>query len=551
MAELELPEAAHLAALRAWHEGASARQAVARYLPHLKADGQSSRAMLGRIRRQLADFARTRHREDLAGLFEVVPAERAAQARQVSNAIEQLRCAPRPQPIVTDPVERWLASRAARCLRAEGIKSLADLTVRVPRRRRWWVAIPGLGQATARSVEAFFAAHPELTERARQLIASDASRQLVPWELLVLPDELDGSRGQFRAPSQTSVLRASNDHQAIQAWLDLHDAVSTRRAYQKEAERLVLWAIVERGCAMSSLSTEDAVAYRKFLRHPSPRWRWVGPSTARTSPEWRPFAGDLAPRSVAYALSVVGAMFRWLIEQRYLVANPFAGVKVRGQSGKPAVDAARAFTQGEWSLVRAVAEGLEWSYGWSEEAARRMRFVLDFCYPTGLRANELVSSRLGDIARDSSGEAWLKLVGKGEKSGTVYIPPTAYGALEGNLSHRGVSTIPSRWDLTVYLLGSLREDSGRITAGRLWAITRRFFHTAAEVVEKDAPVLAAKLRRASPHWMRHTHATHALQNGAELPTVRDNLRHASVSTTSVYLHSDQDRRARQLKGAFK
>jgi len=551
MTEQRLPEPAHLAALRAWYEGAAARPAVARYLPHVKADGQSSRAMLGRIRRQLAQFARARHREDLAQLFEVDPADRAERAREVSSAIEQLRRAPAPQPNVTDPVERWLAPRTVRCLRAKGIKSLADLTVRVPRRRRWWVAIPGLGQASARSVELFFAAHPELTERARLLVARDTSLQVVPWTQLTLPDELDGSRGRFRAPSQTSVLRASNDRQAVQAWLDLHESPSTRRAYQKETERLILWAIVERGCAMSSLSTEDATAYRKFLRHPSPRWRWVGPPAARTSPDWRPFAGTLSASSVSYALSVLGALFRWLIEQRYLVANPFAGVKVRGQSGKPAVDASRAFTLGEWTLIRAVAEGLEWSYGWSEEAARRMRFVLDFCYPTGLRASELVGARLGEIARDGSGDAWLKLVGKGNRSGIVYIPPTAYGALEGSLFHRGVSTVPSRWDPDVHLLGSLREDESRITTGRLWAITRRFFRTAADVVEKDASGLAAKLRRASPHWMRHTHATHALQNGAELPTVRDNLRHASVSTTSVYLHSDEARRAAQLKAAFK
>jgi site-specific recombinase XerD len=50
--------------------------------------------------------------------------------------------------------------------------------------------------------------------------------------------------------------------------------------------------------------------------------------------------------------------------------------------------------------------------------------------------------------------------------------------------------------------------------------------------------------------MRHTHATHALGNGAELTTVRDNLRHASVSTTSIYLHGDDVKRARQIAGAF-
>lgn len=59
-----------------------------------------------------------------------------------------------------------------------------------------------------------------------------------------------------------------------------------------------------------------------------------------------------------------------------------------------------------------------------------------------------------------------------------------------------------------------------------------------------------QLRKASPHWMRHTHATHALARGAELTTVRDNLRHASVATTSIYLHTDEVKRARQMGDAF-
>jgi site-specific recombinase XerD len=50
--------------------------------------------------------------------------------------------------------------------------------------------------------------------------------------------------------------------------------------------------------------------------------------------------------------------------------------------------------------------------------------------------------------------------------------------------------------------------------------------------------------------MRHTHATHALARGAELTTVRDNLRHASIATTSIYLQGDEVKRARQLDAAF-
>jgi site-specific recombinase XerD len=101
------------------------------------------------------------------------------------------------------------------------------------------------------------------------------------------------------------------------------------------------------------------------------------------------------------------------------------------------------------------------------------------------------------------------------------------------------------------MIGSLDQDeTGGITATRLWSVMRRFFLRVANVIEADSPTTAEKLRRASPHWMRHTHASHALARGAELTSVRDNLRHASVATTSIYLHSDEVKRARQMGSAF-
>jgi site-specific recombinase XerD len=487
----------------------------------------------------------------LAALFACPASERQRQARAVARAIELLPDLPLPEPLIGDDIAQWLDPRAARVLREQGIKTLAALTVRIPRRRRWWAAIAGLGEASARKIEVFFAAHPQLTERARALIAVAEPQDLVPWDRLTVPEEVDGSQGTFRAPRATCTLSANNDYDAVQAWLGLHESAATQRAYRKEAERLILWAIVERGRALSSLTTEDAVAYRTFLRHPSPRSRWVGPPRPRSSPEWRPFAGGLSARSVAYSLSVVGAMYRWLIQQRYALANPFAGIKVRGASTATPLAATRVFAEPEWSMLQTVAEGLEWSYGWERPAAQRLRFVLDFAYATGLRASEFVGATLGMVHVDIEGDHWLRVTGKGSKPGSVALPPLARAALDRYLVQRGLPTTPSRWEPTTPLLGSLQQDTGAgVTATRLWAILRRFFETAAEILQEHSPTVAEKLRRASPHWMRHTHATHALARGADLTTVRDNLRHASLSTTSTYLHVDEVKRARQLGKAF-
>ena len=114
------PDADELAVLRAWYAGLAVRQAVARYLPRALGDGKSARGVLGRIRRKLLAIA---------------------------HAIEQLRTASPPDPQISDAIAPWFAPRAVRVLHAHGIATLADLTVRIPRRRQWWKAVPGLGAA--------------------------------------------------------------------------------------------------------------------------------------------------------------------------------------------------------------------------------------------------------------------------------------------------------------------------------------------------------------------------------------------------------------------
>jgi len=81
-----------------------------------------------------------------------------------------------------------------------------------------------------------------------------------PWEHLVVPTDLDGSRGAYRASKESCVLAADDDYRAVQAWLELQEVATTQRAYRKEAKRLMLWAILERGKALPSLTTEDAIA---------------------------------------------------------------------------------------------------------------------------------------------------------------------------------------------------------------------------------------------------------------------------------------------------
>jgi integrase/recombinase XerD len=94
----------------------------------------------------------------------------------------------------------------------------------------------------------------------------------LPLERLQLPEDLDGRTGGNRAgPEVVCQLAAGNDLEAIQAWLaEFHDSPQTLRAYRKEAERLLLWALMELGKPLSSLTREDCVRYEAFLADPQP-----------------------------------------------------------------------------------------------------------------------------------------------------------------------------------------------------------------------------------------------------------------------------------------
>ena len=546
--DADFPSVPELAAYRAWLEGLGSRAAVEQFLAGDRAPGASSRAIIGRVRRRLIACAQARQRDDLAGLFQAAP--RSRRARAVPAAIDALRRTQAPPPRMTDAVGRWLPARVAMPLVVAGVGTLADLVVRLRSGTGWWRRVPGIGRGAADACAQFFAHHRDLLQQAeRTLVRADSP--VMPLERLRPARELDGSQGALRAPRHACVLAANNDYDAVQAWLSLQDAPATHRAYRKEAERLLLWAIVERGKPLSSLTTEDAIAYRAFIRRPAPNERWVGSVTLRSSPDWRPFQGPLSARSAAYALQVVNALFRWLTEQRYLLANPFAGVKVKGASRAQLVDTRRVFSEHEWRLIRNWADGAEFEAQWSEAAVIRMRFLLDFMVATGLRASELVRATLGDIRVDDDGSHWLDVRGKGGKEGSVVLPSLARTALNTYLRFRGLTVLRTQWVPATPLVASIAEDAGPIGATRLWMVMKRFFEAIAEALATISPATAVKARLASPHWMRHTHATHGLARGVEVTAMRDNLRHSSIAITSTYLHSDARVRAKSLAQAFK
>lgn len=137
--------------------------------------GAFARSVIGRVKRQLVAFASSRAAADLAATRAAPSPSDRKLAKVAPAAIETLRAMPPPQPLICDAVERWLPARLVGVLHAAGLRTLADLTLHVTRRRRWRVGIAGLEPAGASRIEAFFAQRPALTDRARALITVNPS----------------------------------------------------------------------------------------------------------------------------------------------------------------------------------------------------------------------------------------------------------------------------------------------------------------------------------------------------------------------------------------
>ena len=151
---------------------------------------------------------------------------------------------------------------------------------------------------------------------------------------------------------------------------------------------------------------------------------------------------------------------------------------------------------------------------WSTDAARRLQFVLRFAQGTGLRISELVSARVRDIKIEHRSQRWLIVRGKGNKRALVALPPIAWRVLTEEMHRRGYgkrfNTWPGSTPLITAFATSEQQEVNKakgVSSGRLWAILRKFFDQVADRIDTSKPQFATKLRSATPHWLRHTHAS--------------------------------------------
>jgi site-specific recombinase XerD len=514
-------------------------------------------------------------------------------------------------PCASDAVDVWINPLLARHLKRAGLATLGELVQRINGiGLRWYAPIRGLGPVKAERIlkwlrdhEASIAASGgsalgQHIDRPRAQITrveldgvTAPATAVRPLEKLIVPRPLDGSGGLNRRLQSECSLKLRTDTQAVLAWLKSkvgvqpglpdelpvaeageggsggvgaapastpHDPwklTHTQRSYRKEAERLLLWSVIERGKALSSLSVEDCVAYREFLGDPQPRERWCAArSRERWSPLWRPFEGPLSPAAQRQAVRILGNLFNFLVHHNYLARNPWAAIRMPEQ--EPVGDFACSFTVAQWRFVQRQLASLP-----DSAMNRRLRLALEFVHATGLRLSEAVAAKVEDLRQvdcvhpndPRRADGWVLLVGgKAEKLREVPVPPELIKQLGRSLAARGLADNPlCGSNRGVYLLEAMEEGRAVRSGHRRAAIAepaglapstlatqlKRFFIACGQALADVGDARGAEqLRKASTHWLRRTHATHPLKAG--VPTHAAHLAHASLAVNSIHASAE-------------
>ena len=218
-----------------------------------------------------------------------------------------------------------------------------------------------------------------------------------------------------------------------------------------------------------------------------------------------------SPRSVARWLVAVRGFYAWLAQQGTIADNP----------------AARLEPPKIWKTLPRVLDGTDVlrlleSPDRGDPRGARDAAMLEVLYATGLRVSELVGLRLHDLRLDAG---YLRCVGKGSKERLVPMGAEANAALRAYLDSGREALLAGRRSDTVFV--------GRAGA----PLTRQGFWKLIKAHGRRAGIRASL----SPHVVRHSFATHLLENGADLRAVQMLLGHADISTTQIYTHVNRER----------
>lgn len=364
---------------------------------------------------------------------------------------------------------------------------------------------------------------------------------------ILLAPALDGSTGSNRALSGVRQTAADTDVDAIRVWLaEYANSPHTLRSYRKEAVRLLIWATRGLGKPLSSLKREDLLAYEAFLGNPSVEW--ADPTLPRRGGSRRLFDGPLSPRSVRQAMGILSGLFGYLVAAGYLAGNPLALRRRRGESkANRRASVERYLDHKLWHSVLDFIETLPQTTLRERQHYERVRWLFRLLYGASLRVSEAAHAKTSDLSQ-RRGKWWLHVVGKGGVDGDVPIADELMADLARYRQFHGLPPMPATLETTPLVMSVAGRTDRLLTPTAIYLIVKEVFRRAAAALEALDPGAAATLRRASTHWLRHTSATHQADAGNDIRFIQKNLRHASIETTSIYLHAEDDLRHEKTTG---
>ncbi|MDG2124002.1 MAG: tyrosine recombinase XerC [Verrucomicrobiales bacterium] len=223
--------------------------------------------------------------------------------------------------------------------------------------------------------------------------------------------------------------------------------------------------------------------------------------------------GGMARATVRLRFAALRSFYKFMVQRRGLAKSPLLDVQLPKLEKKlPVVMTVRQVEQLLELPLKSEQEKQAPSWSGARDAA-----VLEVFYSTGLRLAELVSLNVEDI--DVFGET-TRVTGKGNKERMVPLGSHALKALQ---RYRAEARVGAEGPL---FLSKLRR---RITTRAVSDLLRKYLE------KSDIPL------KISPHKLRHSFATHLLDNGADLRSVQALLGHASLSTTQIYTHVSAER----------
>lgn len=231
------------------------------------------------------------------------------------------------------------------------------------------------------------------------------------------------------------------------------------------------------------------------------------------------FVADfLAPSTQARLLSSLNHFYSFLILQNAIENNPVMFIELPRQTRKLPV----VLSVDEIDLLQSLID-------FTKSEGLRNDAIIETMYSCGLRVSEVIGLKLSDLYFD---EGFIKVLGKGSKQRFVPIASSAVKKINNYIKEsRSHLKIKSEAEDILFL----NRRGAQLTRAMIFTIL------------KDLTKIAKLNKNVSPHTLRHSFATHLLENGGDLRSIQLMLGHESITTTEVYLHLDKQKLKQEVE----